>query len=883
MIVFSSLRTFLDFVFRRSQVETEMEQEFRSHLRIRAQDLERQGLSRAEAERQARIEFGGYQRYKEECREALGTRLLGEIVADVRYGLRQLRRNPGFTTVGILTLALGIGTNTAIFSVVYGVLLRPLPYPNPGRLVSLYETEGPGTYEPVPYLDFRDWQRENHSFTQLAAVMGDDLILTEPEGVAYVQVNDISADFFSTLGADLALGRQFLPEEDKQGGRPVAIISHRFWEQHFGGSSRALGRALALSGKDYTVVGILPPGFRLYGEAEVYIPLGQGDASWTQDRKIRNGIDIIGRLKPGVTLEQARADMGLVQGAIAKAYPDSDKGVGAALRPLRQEFVGNFSRTLMLLMVAVGLVLLIACANVANLMLARSATRGREFAIRFALGARRVRLIRQLLAESTMLGLIGGGLGLAIAQWGTHPVLALVPGGVPLGQGIRVEPHVLAFALAISVLTGILFGLAPALMSTRANLQERLKEGTRATQAGPHRTQALLVVAETALTAVLLVAAGLMMRTMWRLWHVNPGFNPHHAVAFNVAIAPQDAPSPEKIRLAFRRLLDQASSVPGVQAAGLTNMVPLGDVTSSIGFWIGPQSTPPQQSSLIHQSLLFITTPGYFRAMEIPLLRGRFFNGDDTPKSPHVVVVDDALARQFFPGSDPIGKGVNVMFLGPAEIVGIAGTVKHFGLGSNPKPEIYFPLDQLPGQLTSMTLGGMDLIVRTPLSPASIIPSVRRTLMGPGEYQALFGAQTMEEVISKSTAGAQFPMVLLGLFACSALLLASVRIYGVVSYLVSRRTHEIGIRMALGAQKSDVLKMVIRQGLSLTLIGVGIGVAGALGLTRFLSSLLYGVTPTDPLTFIVVSLILTAVALLAGYIPARRAAKVDPMVALRYE
>ncbi len=870
-------------LFRKQEVEREMDEEMRAHLEMLAEENRRKGMSPEEARYAALRRFGPVEAIKEECRQNRATYFLETLLQDIRFALRQLRRNPGFTAVAVITLALGIGANTAIFSVVYGVLLRPLPYPNPDRLVSVYETEGPGTYEPVPYPDFRDWQRENHSFTQLAAEMGDDLILTGPEGTEYVQVSDVSADFFSTLGVKVVLGRQFLPEEDKQGGRPVAIISHRLWEQHFGGSSRALGKALALSGKDYTIVGILPPGFRLYGEAEVYIPLGQGHPSWTQDRKIRNGIYVIGRLKPGLTLEQARADMELVQAAIAKAYPDSDKGVGAALRPLRQEFVGNFSRTLMLLMVAVGLVLLIACANVANMTLARFTTRSREFAIRSALGAGRARLIRQLLVESTMLGVTGGALGLTIAQWGTHPVLALVPGGLPRSQGIRVEPHVLLFTLAASIFTGILFGLAPALVTTRANLQEGLKEGARATQAAPHRTQGLLVVAETALTLVLLVASGLMMRTMWGLWHVSPGFNPHQAVTFSVAIAPQGASSPQKIRLAFRRLLRQAKSVPGVRAAGLTNMVPLGDVTSSIGFWFGPAATPPRDSSLVHPSLLSITTPGYFRALEIPLLRGRFFTAEDATASPHMAVIDDALARKFFPGTDPLGKRINVMFLGPAEIVGIAGNVKHFGLASNAKPEIYFPLDQVPDQLMSMTLGGMDLIVRSPLSPVTIIPAIRRALMGPGEGQALFRAQTMEEVISNSTAGTQLPSVLLGTFACLALLLASVGIYGVVSYSASRRTHEIGIRMALGAQKNDVLKMVVRQGLRLAIIGVAVGVTGALALTRFLSSLLYGVKPTDPLTFVAVSLILIAVALVACYIPARRAANVDPMVALRHE
>jgi predicted permease len=872
--------------FRRNSMEAELEEELRAHVEQQAEKYVQAGMSPEEAARRARLEFGGIEQVKEECRDSWGVRLITELGQDLRYGLRQLRRNPGFTVVAIVTLALGIGANTAIFSVVYGVLLRPLPFPNPDRLINLYDAEGPDRYEPVPYLDFLDWQRKNHSFTELAAWMSDNLILTGREGTEYVSVADVSASFFSTLGVRLARGRAFLPEEDKQGGKPVVIIGHQFWERHFSGSPQAVGKGLVLSGKDYTVVGVLSAGFRFFGETDVYIPIGQGDPSWTQDRKIRNGIEVIGRLKPGVTLKRAQADMAVVQDQIAKAYTGSDKGVEVLLQPLGQELVSDVSRTLMLLMVAVGFVLLIACANIANLTLARSATRSREFAIRSALGAGRGRLVRQLLIESTMLGLMGSALGLVMAQWGTHPVLALIPGGLPRSQGIRVEPHVLAFALAVSILTGILFGLAPALMSTQANLRGGIKEGARTTGAGPHRTQSVLVVAETALTLVLLMAAGLMIRTMWHLWHVNPGFNPHHAVTFNVAIAPQGASSPQRIRLAFSRLLEQVRSIPGVRAAGLTNMVPLGNVQSGIGFWTGPRAEPPRNSHMMHPAFLFLTTTGYFHALEIPLLRGRTFTIDDTAESPHVVVVDDALVREAFPGEDPIGKRINIMFLGPAEIVGIAAHVKdslYSDTRAKPKPEIYFPLDQVPNQLMSMTPSGMALVVRARSNPATIVPSVRRTLMGPGSYQALFNVRTMEEIVNDSTASAQLPLVLLGAFAALALLLASVGIYGVLSYSVSRRTHEIGIRMALGAEKGEVLRMVIRDGLKLALFGVAIGIAGALALTRFMASLLYGVKPTDPFTFVAVSLILIAVALLACYIPARRAAQIDPMVALRYE
>ncbi|MDR3676953.1 MAG: ABC transporter permease [Acidobacteriota bacterium] len=808
------------------------------------------------------------------------------LVQDVRFGLRMLAKNPGFTSVAVLTLALGIGANTAIFSVVNAVLLRPLPYADADRLVKLDETNARLDHMSVAYLDFRDWQRENHSFTQAAAFVEDHLVLTLTEGAEYVPSRYASADFFSVLGVQLALGRAFLPEEDQQGGRPVVIISHQLWQRHFSGSLQVLGKAVTLNRKAYTVVGVLPGSFQLFRAEDVYIPLGQFDPVQLQDRKIRSGISVVARLKPGITLDQARSDMALVQRRIAQTYPDAAKGVGTIVVPLKQYLVGNMGRTLMLFFVAVGFVLLIACANVANLILARSAARGREFAIRSALGAGRARLIRQLLVESVLFGLMGGALGLAVAAWGTRPGLAAIPGGLPRSSEVGIDPHVLVFTLAISIFTGILFGLAPSLQSTKTNLQESLKERAGGAAGRRNRTQGVLIIAETALTLILLVAAGLMIRTIWRLTDTDPGFDPNDLLTLKTALSPQVASSPEKIRMAFRQLLGQVEGIPGVKAAGLTNMVPLSPMFSTIDFWIGPQTTPPPQADMTG-ALCFISSPGYLHSMGIPLLRGRLLTREDTLSSPRVVVVDNVLAQRFFPGTDPVGKRINMDFLGPAEIVGVVGHVKHWGLGSDAgakiRCEIYFPLEQVPDKFMSMTAGGMTVVLRTHSDRITIVPAVRRAIMGPGKDQPVFNLQTMEQVIGASLVGTRFPLILLGIFAGVALLLASVGIYGVVSYSVNRRTHEMGIRMALGAQRGDVLKLVIGQGLRLALIGVGIGIIGALALTRFLSSLLYGVKPTDPVTFIAVSLILTAVALIASYIPARRATKVDPMVALRYE
>ena len=873
-------------LIRRNQFDSDLQAEMRLHRELREKQETERGLSPEEAHYAAQRRFGNDLVLREESRDMWGWNWLENLLQDIRYGLRILAKNPGFTVVAVLTLALGIGANTAIFSVVNAVLLRPLPYTEAERLVTLDETgeQQAGMGMSVAYLDFRDWQRENHSFIQLAAFLGDDFILTLPEGTEYLHGRDASADLFSVLGLRFALGRAFLPEEDRQGGRPVAIISHQFWELHFNRSPRVLSQSVLLNDKAYTVVGVLPAGFRFLRESDVYVPLGQADPVQLQDRKVHSGIFVIGRLKPGVTLDEARSDMALVQGQIAQAYPDADKGIRATVMPLKQYFIGDDGRTLMLFLVAVGFVLLIACANVANLMLARSNARAREFAVRSALGARRARLIRQLLVESVLLGLVGGVLGISIAALGTRSALAAA--GVPGSHEAGIDLRVLGFTLAISIFTGILFGLAPSLQSTNPNLQESLKEGARGIAVGPHRTLNILVIAETALTLVMLVAAGLMVRTIERLWATDPGFDPHDLFTFQVVISPQATSNPEKTRIAFRQLLEQVRSIPGVDASGLANMVPLGDTVSTTGFWLGPQTTPPSQSGM-NSALLFLTTPGYLRALKIPWLRGRLFGPEDTLTSPHVVLVDNAFVQKFLPGTEPLGIQINLDFLGRAEIVGVVGHVKHYGLASDAEAsvrgEIYFPFEQFPDKLMSMSATGMTLVVRSHSNPVTIVPAVRQAVMGPWRDQPVFNVQTMEQVISTSIAGSRSRLVLLGIFASIALLLASVGIYGVVSYSVGQRAHEMGIRMALGARRQDVLTLVIGQGFTLALIGILIGIIAALGLTRFLSNFIYGVRPTDPLTFVAVSIILCSTALLASFIPARRATKVDPMVALRYE
>jgi predicted permease len=807
------------------------------------------------------------------------------LLQDLRYGLRMLRKSAGFTVVAVITLALGIGANTAIFSVVNGVLLRPLPYPDPGRLVMVYESSRDFHKSSIAYPNFLDWRRENHSFTDIAAFRGDDVILTGSGQPEHLSGEYVSAGLFSVLGVRPLLGRGFLPQEDRQGANGVAMLSYGLWLRRFGGAKNIVGRALTLNGKSYTVVGVLPPDFRFRDQAEAYIPLGQWSAIELNDRQSHPGLHSIARLKPGVSLAAAQAEMSSIGHELADEYPKSNAGHGVTVVQMKDELVSYIRPTLLLLLGAVGFVLIIACANVANLLLARSTARQREFAVRAALGADRKRVMRQLLSESVLLSLAGGVLGLLLAFWGTHLVLAAIPDELPHTQQVGMDPYVLLFMLAVSLLTGVLFGLAPAFHTSNVNPQESLKEGSRGSGGGRHRTEGIFVVVEVALAMVLLAGAGLMIRSIWLLWRVDPGFNTSHLLKADVALSPTVTRSASSIRIAYQQMLDRVASAPGIQADAIASLIPLSGNDDEIGIWLGrgPQPAPDQMTS----SLFYITTPGYLKVMGIPLLEGRFFNDRDTTASRPVVVIDDVMAKHLFPGQDPVGKQLNMMVIGPAEIVGIVGHVRHWGLDSDDtakiRNEMYFPFLQIPDKYMPEIVVGAPLVLRTATAPLSTVSAVRANVAGPTNDQPIYSVRTMEQMISGSLTERRFTMLLLIIFASAALVLASVGIYGVISYSVTRRTHELGIRMALGAQKADVLRLVVRQGMILAVTGISIGIIGAVAVTRLLSGMLYNVRPTDPLTLLAVSFVLAGVALLACYIPARRATKIDPMVALRYE
>ncbi len=814
---------------------------------------------------------------------------LSLILQDIRFGLRQLLRNRGFTVIAILTLALGIGANTAIFSVVEGVLLAPLSYFQPDRLVMVWENNPrfPRVY--VSYPNFRDWRRGARSFQQLAAFMDQGVDLTGPGTPARLNDKEISSSFFSTLGVRLTLGREFSPEEDEHGGPPVVIVSNRLWRNRFSASPGVLGKPITLDGVDYTIVGIAPPGFHLEGDADVYRPLGRADPLTLNDRASHEGIFAIARLEPGVTISQSQAEISAIQNELDRIYPDANRDLGIYIEPLKQVIVGNAGGMLLLLLGAVGFVLLIACANIANLLLSRSAARSREFAIRSALGAKRVRLVRQLLTESVLLSLIGAGLGLLIATFGMRLVLAAFPEILPRSEDIGTNAPVLLFTFGVSIGVGILFGLAPALKSWKADLQATLKEGDRASTGAYRRGQGSLVVGQMALTLVLLVGAGLLFRTIRHLSDVNPGFETQHIITFKVGVSHLLTKTASSTRIAYQQLIERIRRIPGVQAAEFTGVVPLSGQGGTMPFWIG--SHKPASLQAAPRVVMFLTGPEYLRTMGIPLLRGRFFTPEDTTKSPCVIVIDSVFAHMYFREADPLSQTISAGFspVGLCRIVGVVGHVRQWELDERrtyTQTQAYFPLYQDPDQWVPANYPNTTVIVRTPLDTGTVMPAIKAAVYGAGNDQPVYNIRTMREIVSESMSPQRLPMILLTGFAGLALLLASVGIYGVISYSVTQRANEIGIRIALGAEKQDVFRMVIGEGLRLALAGLAIGAVAAIILTRLLSNfsrLLYGVGTSDPATFVTVSLMLTGVAVLACYIPARRAMCTDPMVALRHE
>lgn len=813
---------------------------------------------------------------------------MNTLFQDIRYGIRTLVKTPGFTAIAILTLALGIGANSALFSVVNGVLLNPLPYPEPDKLISVYANTSSFGHSSITYLNFLDWQKNNRSFSELAARRGESPVLTGVGEGEQLRGVMISSNFFAVMGVEPIAGRTFRPEEDKVGAAPVAIIGAGLWARKFGSAPDIIGKPITLNGKSYVVIGIIPASFSLYEHpSDVYIPIGQWDDPTFRDRKVSFGTRAYGRLKPGVTIQQAQADMDLVARNLATAYPEADKGMGIALVPLKKDMVGDIQPILLVLLGAVGFVLLIACANVANLLLARSTGRTREFAIRSALGAGRARVIRQLLTESVLLAIAGGGLGLLVAYSGTKAVLRTLPQALPRAHEVGLDLRVVFFTLGISLLVGMLFGLAPALKLSRSGVAETLKEGGRGSSGARHKTQSTFVAIELALALVLLVGAGLMIRSLTALWNVNPGFNPHNVLTFDVTLPPGLGQNPSGLRSVLRQIHGTLTAIPGVQAVSMQGgSLPMsGD--SELPFWKEGQPKPATQDEMT-EALFYLVEPDYLKAMGTPLLRGRFFTGQENERAPAVVVIDEVFARKYYPNEDPIGKRINIAILdSQPEIIGIAGHVKHWGLDSDAtatiQAQIYLPFMQIPDRLMPLVASGIGLVARTQGPPGDVVPVIRATMAKVSGDEVIHGVQTMDDIVAQSLADRKFSMILLGVFAILALILSSIGIYGVISYLVGQRTHEIGIRMALGAQQSDVLKLVLGQGMRMALIGVGVGLAAAIGLTRLMSKMLFSVSATDPITLIGVSVLLTIVALLACYIPARRAMRTDPIVALRYE
>jgi predicted permease len=806
-----------------------------------------------------------------------------------------MARSPGFTIVAILTLALGIGANTAIFSVVNGVLLNPLPFPQPEQLVTLSESKPNFATGSISYLNFRDWQRNNHTFSSMAISRPISFSLTGSGEAEQLKAELLSSDYFSLLGVKPLIGRMFAPGEDEVGAAPVVLISAGLWKREFGSSPEVLGRTITLDGAGFTIVGVIPADFdlstRSFRNSDVYVPIGQWKNNFLLNRGAGLGIHGIGRLKPGVSIEQARADMDEVTRNLIATYPDTDKGIGAAVFPLKQDMLGQVRPFLLLLLGAVCFVLLIACVNVANLLLARSASRAREFAIRAALGAGKGRLIRQLLTESILLGIAGGGLGLLLAVWATRLALQHLPITLPRAAGVGLDARVLIFTIVLSVAVGIIFGLAPALKSLKPVLQITLNESGRGGSGARHRAQSIFVVVEMALALVLLAGAGLMVRTLGHLWSQDPGFNPRNVLTFNLSPPPSLMNSnAETVRAFTRELNRRIAGTPGVQAASMTwAALPMAGDDEDV-FWLDGQPKPASQNEM-NWTVKYVVDPDYLKVMEIPLRRGRFFTPQDNEHAPSVAVIDEALAKKYFGNDDPVGKRLHLMESegmkdGTTEIVGVVDHVNQWGLASdaqNLQAQIYLPTMQMPDSFTVLLSYGTSAVVRYAGAAPGIIDSIRDTSRKMNSEQVLFGEQTMQEIISDSISDRKFSMVLLGTFAALALLLSSIGIYGVISYLIGQRTHEIGIRMALGAQRRDILTLVLGEGVRLVLLGAAIGIAAALSLTRLMTNLLYGVSATDLLTFAAVPVVLLSVAMLACYIPARRAMRLDPNIALRYE
>jgi predicted permease len=869
----------------------EIDDEIASHLEEATDEYVARGLSRENARLRAARDFGGITQAKQVHREMRSFMWPDNLRQDVKYSFRRLIKDPGFTLIAVATLALGIGVNTAIFSVVNGVLLNPLPYPAPERLVAVYSRTADETRASSSYPNFLDWVRDNRSFSDLAAFRPDDLNLIGLGQPERVPAEMVSASFFRLLGVQPILGRTFLAADDQLGATPVVLISENFWQRKFGSSPTALGRTLTLSGTSYVVIGVIPATFQYYARnfhrCDVYVPIGLWNAPGFRDRKVSMAMDVVGRLKTGVTLERANGDMHALAGGLADQYPDVNKGTGVTLVPLKADLVGPVRPLLLLLVTAVLLVLLIAGVNVANLLLSRSSRRATEVAIRAALGASRSRIVRQCLTESVLLALAGGVLGSLTGFWGTRAVLTLLPEVLlPRAEEIRVDERVLLFTTIASVVAGVLFGLVPALKASRLDQHAALRERGPRLSGGQHRTQSGFVVVEIALALVLLIGAGLMIRSLTTVLSVDPGFNSDQLLVARVSFPVSNDAGPDHVRAVWREMSQEFETMPGIQAASLSaSSVPMTGDFSALPFWLDGEAKPSTPAEM-KWALSYIVEANYLKVMGIPLERGRFLTPQDNEHSSPVIVIDDQFARRHFGNQNPVGRRINIDILNTAaEIVGVVGHVRQWGLDENAASpylaQCYLSVFQIPDRFLPYAARDIAVVFRTADAPLAQVGAIRRALEQINAELVIYREQAMERAMSDRLATRRFSMIVLGSFAALALLMACVGIYGVMSHLVGERTHEIAIRLALGAERRDVLRMVLRDGAKMALAGVAIGLGAALALTRLMTSMLFGITAHDPVTVAGVVSLLTLVAFAACYIPARRATRVDPMVALR--
>jgi putative ABC transport system permease protein len=875
----------------REAVLRDIDEELRLHIEMETESNIGRGMSHSEAKRAALLSFGNYDGARDAAYGVRGGGLMETLLQDIRYGARVLARHKGFTAVAVITLTLGIGANTAIFSVVNELLLRPLPYRDAERIVMLWEVTPEGRHQnTTSRKNFLAWREQSKSFETIAAFSDQRANLTGAGDPEEVSTQIASSGLFNVLGVDAVVGRTFTKDDIQPGATRVAVLGYGLWQRRFGGDRGVIGKPITLSGEPYTVIGVVPANFQWHirsrsgtgKPAEVWtlltMPASQADTSGAWHGRF---LSVVGRLKTGVSREQADAELKTIEARLSEDDPQYSKGYSAEVIHVREQLVGNVRPALWLLLGAVGFVLLIACANVANLLLARAASREKEIALRTALGARRTRIVRQLLTESLLLALLGGLGGLALAWWGIQALVAISPRDLVNLQGVGLNLTVLGWTLAVVVVTGILFGLVPALEATRLDLNDTLKEGGKGASGQSARSRGLrgaLVVSEVALALVLLVSAGLLVKSFARMRNIDTGFRTDNVLTMVVRVPDTKYKEDSQFVNFFHQAEEQIRALPGVRSVGIVNYLPLyGGLGSATGFAVEGRPAPPPGEE--PSTNVRVSDAGYFRTMGIPVLRGRNFTEVEDAQARHVVIVSESFAQKYFPGEDPVGKRVAVEMFDkptPTEIVGVVGDVRYDSLTDAAEPTVYFPHPEL-------TYSFMTLVIHADGDPTQLTPAIRREISGIDPDQPISDVRTMTQVMAETVGRARFSTFLFGLFAGLATLLAAVGIFGVMNYSVTLRTREIGLRMALGAQPARVLVLVLRQGLVLTLVGVGLGLAVSLALTRVMSSLLFGVDATDPATFAAIVPLLTAVSLIACYIPARRATRIDPLVALRYE